>query len=170
MNGDLPAPPQGGWFHVEVRVPFADTDAAGIVWWGNVLRYVEYAEDVLFHALGRSRREIISVPERIELPRTDVRITFPSPARFDDVLDVALALEQITERRARWLFEIRTKSARRFVAHGGFEVACIDPGTFSARAFPADTRLLLSEGFAASLLRRRERRSQALKLTSSPDG
>ena len=49
------------FFRVNVRVHWADTDAAGIVWFGNFLRFFEEAEDELFRALGKTRLELIRV-------------------------------------------------------------------------------------------------------------
>jgi acyl-CoA thioester hydrolase len=113
-------------FHYEVRVPFADTDRAGIVWWGNFLRYVELAEDAFYREAGQHRAKMIKGPNAFELPRTDLRCTFESPARFDDVLDVALGFQGVSERRVRVRFEISQKATGRVVVTGGFEVACVD--------------------------------------------
>ena len=47
------------FFWVLKKVHWSDTDAAGIVWFGNSLRFFEEAEDELFRALGRTRLELI---------------------------------------------------------------------------------------------------------------
>lgn len=138
----------GPRFHCEVRVPFADTDPAGIVWWGNFLRYVEVAEEELYRSFGRPRRSLIG-PGKIELPRTALRCAFLSPARFDDVLDVALGIESMSDRRVRWVFEICQKADGRLVAEGGYETAFMMSDSLQGCAMPPDVRQLLTDGFAA---------------------
>ena len=60
---------------------WADTDAAGIVWFGVFFRYLENAEEELFRALGRDRTKLLG-ELRIFMPRTSLECSFRSPARL----------------------------------------------------------------------------------------
>ena len=134
------------FFHTSVRVAWADTDAAQIVWVGTFMRYIDYAEAALFDSLGRPLPQLFE-EEQILFPRTKFACAFKSPARFYDLLDVALAPEQVGERRIEWRFEIRQQADSRLVAEGTFEMACVDKNVFKGRPFPESVRTLLTEKF-----------------------
>src|ERR1700681_2250159 len=96
------------FYRVNVRVHWADTDAAGIVWFGNFLRFFEEAEDELFRALGRTRLELIR-DFGILMPRVEATCRFRSPARAEEVLAIGIGVEEMTERRISYLFEARQR-------------------------------------------------------------
>jgi acyl-CoA thioester hydrolase len=128
-------------FHMPIRVPWSDTDPAGIVWFGNFFRYVEAAEEELFRALGHDRNAII---ERfnIWMPRVDLACRFRAPARLGDGIDLVLHVEQPNDRRVVYPFEFR--NGERLLAQGFVKVACVDRDTFTGRAFPDEVRAMLS--------------------------
>ena len=92
------------FFKVKVRVHWADTDAAGVVWFGNFLRFFEEAEDELFRALGRTRMELME-DLGILMPRVDASCKFRVPARAEEVLEIGIAIESITTRRISYRFK-----------------------------------------------------------------
>lgn len=130
------------FYKVNVRVHWADTDAAGIVWFGNFLRFFEEAEDELFRALGRTRLELIRDFDML-MPRVEAKCRFRSPARAEDVLVIGIAVEDMTERRITYFFEARHQETDRLVCDGGYRVACVSADTFKARDFPPAMRLLM---------------------------
>ena len=96
------------FYYVNVRVHWADTDAAGIVWFGNFLRFFEEAEDGLFRALGRTRIELIR-DFGILMPRLDATCRFRSPARGGSARDRRASYARAsTESRA----SVPTRSSR----------------------------------------------------------
>ena len=68
------------FFRSLVRVHWADTDAAGVVWHGNFFRWFESAEEEIYRALGRPRQALLD-ELGVMMPRVDVRAHFKSPAR-----------------------------------------------------------------------------------------
>ena len=119
-----------------------DTDAAGIVWFGNFLRYFEEAEDELFRALGQTRLTLRR-EQGILMPRVEATCRFRSPARAEDVLSVGIAVRELTTRRLTYDFEARSGAADRLVCEGEYRVACVDADSLRAREFPAVIRNLL---------------------------
>jgi acyl-CoA thioester hydrolase len=148
------------FYRVNVRVHWADTDAAGIVWFGNFLRFFEEAEDDMFRALGRTRLELIR-DFGILMPRVEAQCRFRSPARAEEVLAVGIAVQEMTERRISYAFEARERDSSRLVCEGGYRVACVNADTFKSRDFPPPMRLLV--GRLPSLIadQRSERRRPA---------
>lgn len=145
------------FYRVNVRVHWADTDAAGIVWFGNFLRFFEEAEDEMFRALGRTRLELVR-DFGILMPRVEARCQFRSPARAEEVLAVGIAVQQITERRISYLFEARERLSDRLVCEGSYRVACVTSDTFSACDFPSALRTLVARLPAVIQDQRSERR------------
>lgn len=133
----------GGFYRVNVRVHWADTDAAGVVWFGNFLRFFEEAEDELFRALGRTRMELTE-DFGILMPRVEASCRFRSPARAEEVLEIGIAVDQVSERRIAYRFEARERDTRRPVCEGSYRVACVSQETFKAVELPAPLRQLLS--------------------------
>jgi len=138
------------FYRVNVRVHWADTDAAGVVWFGNFLRFFEEAEDELFRALGRTRMELIE-DFGIVMPRVEATLRFRSPARAEEVLEIGIAVDEIKARRIAYRFEARERDTQRLVAEGAYRVACVDPTTFKAVEFPAPLLGLFTR--CASLIR-----------------
>lgn len=131
------------FYRVPVRVHWADTDAAGIVWFGNFLRYFETAEDELFRALGRPRGELLD-EFGIWMPRVELTCRFRSPARAGDELEVGIAVDLPTERRIVYRFEVRQRATGRLVVEGSYRVACVRRDTFAPIEVPPLVRTLLA--------------------------
>src|SRR6266568_2951468 len=76
---------------VEIRVIYGDTDQAGIVYYGNYLRYFEAARGAFLRERGRSYREIEGVG--YTLPVMEAHARYIKPALYDDLVVVAAILE-----------------------------------------------------------------------------
>jgi YbgC/YbaW family acyl-CoA thioester hydrolase len=109
---------------------------------GNFVKYVEQAEEELFRACGYPRRDLMR--ENILFPRTTLNCSFRSPARFDDVLTIALGIEKMSERRIGYWFEITQAESKQLVVEGAYEVACVDAETFRSREVPEYVRTAVS--------------------------
>lgn len=91
-------------FRTTRRVEFGDTDMAGIAHFANFFRYMEQAETDFLHTLG------ISVSwkdgeERLGFPRVSVSCDFKSPAKFEDVLDIVVTVEELGRKSVRYRFD-----------------------------------------------------------------
>lgn len=132
------------FFRALVRVHWADTDAAGVVWHGNFFRWFEGAEEELYRALGRPRQALLE-QLGVMMPRVDVRATFTSPARPDELLTIGVAVSELSERRIGYTFEVHEHGTGRLLARGGYRLAVVETATF--KSVPVPTAL-------ADLLRR----------------
>jgi len=121
------------------RVTTADLDAAGIVWYGNFLRFVEAAEDDLLRAGGVARHRIRE-EHNLVLTRCRFSCTFRSPARPDDELDIALMVTESTDTHVDCDFDIRHVPSERLIAHGSFRSVCLDPSSSSPKQLPPSVR------------------------------
>ena len=79
-------------FRWPVRVYYEDTDAGGIVYHANYLRFFERARTEWLRSLGGpSHSEIAAARDEVFVVR-DLRIEYLRPARLDDMLELELAV------------------------------------------------------------------------------
>jgi acyl-CoA thioester hydrolase len=129
-------------YPVTIRVHWWDTDAAGIVWFGNFFRFFEEAEDELFRALGRARTDLVR-DHRIFMPRVETSCRFRSPVRAGDLIEVGIGVDEISNRRIQYRFVVRDQATRRLIVEGSYRVACVSSETFAPQDFPAEIPALL---------------------------
>ena len=131
---------------------WADTDAAGIVWFGVFLRYFENAEEELFRALGGDRSALLR-SLRVYMPRTSLTCSFRSPARLGDEISIGIGIAELTNRRIGFEFDIRERGTDRLICQASYRVACVDASSFAARTFPNEIVSLLAPAAPAATKR-----------------
>ena len=110
-------------FSLPVRVYYEDTDAAGVVYYANYLRFLERCRTEWLDSLGFSVVElerlhgIVFVVRRIEV---DYRV----PARLWDVLDVTVAIETLG--RASLTVQQRVLRSDQPLLNARVMLACVD--------------------------------------------
>jgi YbgC/YbaW family acyl-CoA thioester hydrolase len=91
-------------FRTTRRVEFGETDMAGIVHFSNFFRYMESAECEFLRTLGLSVKMDFE-GQTIGFPRVSATCDYVSPARFEDVLDIAVGTERIGTKSVTYGFE-----------------------------------------------------------------
>jgi acyl-CoA thioester hydrolase len=76
-----------------VRVRYAETDAAGHVYYANYLIYFEVARVELLRALGHPITTMEA--DGVLLPVVEVRLKYLRPAHLEDLLDVSVSVESV---------------------------------------------------------------------------
>ena len=71
---------------VTYRVPYADTDQMGVVYYGNYLTYFERARNELLRRVGFTYRELEA--RGYALPVLEARVSYRGAARYDDLLEI----------------------------------------------------------------------------------
>ena len=123
-------------FTMPVRVYYEDTDAGGIVYYANYLRYFERARTDWLRSMGAVHTELDAAHGLVFVVR-DLAIDYLAPARLDDELVVDVRV--IEARRASMRL---AQTARRADGEGGVlvlssvRVAAFDRGTGRAAGFP----------------------------------
>jgi len=133
--------------HVNQRVMWADTDPAGIVWFGVFFRYFENAEEDLYRRLGSDRTALLRALN-VFMPRTSLQSGFRSPAKLGQELAVGVGVADITERRIGFNFDVRERATDRLICEASYRVACVDATTFAPQPFPGEIVALLAQAQA----------------------
>jgi acyl-CoA thioesterase FadM len=120
------------------RIEWIDTDAAGIYHWTTAFRLAEAAEAALHTALGIADRTFGVTP------RVSVAAEFQRPLRFNDPVEVELAVEAIGNSSVRYALAITGPDGPAMTGH---VTAClIDRESRRALSWPDDMRELLANG------------------------
>jgi acyl-CoA thioester hydrolase len=130
-----PARSPGETYRFPVRVYYEDTDAAGVVYYANYLRYMERARTEWLSALGFDLAELERLRGIVFVVHR-VAIDFRVPARLGDRLDATLTLLELHRTRMIALQEVRRDSLA--LTHARVTIACLDRANWRPARIPAD--------------------------------
>lgn len=124
-------------FSFPARVYYEDTDAAGVVYYANYLKFFERCRTEWIRSLGHDQSELATrhgiafVVRRVD---TDYR----RPARLDDLLSIELAIERLSP--VRFVFRqaaVRIGGgAREELVTARVELACVNPADMKPTPVP----------------------------------
>jgi len=127
---------QSDWSELRIRVYYEDTDAQGVVYFANYLRFMERGRTEWLRERGIEQARL-SREQNLCFSLVTTNARFLRPARFDDELVV---LTRVTERRgARVNFEQRVckyDANRELLCQADCEAACVSADTFKPRRLP----------------------------------
>lgn len=118
-------------FEIPVRVYIEDTDAGGIVFYANYLKFFERARTDFLRSQGITQSETMQTRQIFVVRR--VAVDYQKPARLDDVLRVTCAVHACS--RARVIFRQRAclPDGTQLV-HAEVEVASVSMDTLKPMA------------------------------------
>ena len=120
-------------FHHPVRVYWEDTDAGGIVFYANYLKFFERARTEWLRALGHSQQEMVDSTGCMFVVQ-DTHVRYVSPARLDDVLVITV---NVTERgKASLRISQQAWCGDRLLAEGEIRIGCVERATMKPHRIP----------------------------------
>ena len=128
-------------FSFRIRVYWEDTDAAGIVFYANYLKFFERARSEWLRSLG-FEQEGLRAAEGIAFVVAETSVRYRLAARLDDVIDVSVEVRH----RGQASLEVSQRALRgsELLAEGTIRIGCIGLGTFRPRRFPNDILFALA--------------------------
>ena len=126
----------------EYRVPYADTDQMGVVYYGNYLALFERARNELMRAYGYTYRECEA--EGWMLPVVHAEVDYRRPAKYDDLLEVTAWVRLLKGVRIEIACEVRRKGEEGLLASGYTRHAFVSTKDF--RPCPPPQRLIDAMG------------------------
>jgi acyl-CoA thioester hydrolase len=109
---------------LEVRVYLEDTDAQGIVYYANYLRYFERGRSEILESLGIPMN-LVARPD-CRLVVYEVRLKFRRPAFLADRIEVLTSMQRESEYRLNFRQQIRRKGEAEALVSGEVDVVAID--------------------------------------------
>ena len=115
------------------RVQFAETDAAGVLYFGNYYRIMEEVEHAFWRSVG------VSLAHQGKEGATTCCEYF-APVRFEDVIELAFRLTHVGQRSLS--FEVEFRHGRSLIALGRTTAVCcsLAEGDFQPIAIPEEVR------------------------------
>ncbi|MCC9657171.1 acyl-CoA thioesterase [Rhodopirellula halodulae] len=132
-------------YQTERRVEFRDTDAAGIVHFSAFFPMMEAAEHEFLRSVGVAVMPDHASERRLTWPRVAVSCDFHGPARFEDILQIAVHVDRIGQSSVHYRFELTCEDRR--IATGKITTVCCDlqpGGKLIKTNVPDDLRSRLS--------------------------
>jgi acyl-CoA thioester hydrolase len=129
---ELPAP-----FYWSVRIYWEDTDAGGVVYHANYLRFMERARSEWLRAGGVDQSQLKADTGLAFMVR-DMQLDFLKSARLDDELTVSVSVKE--RRSASILFgqDIVRSADGQLLLRAQLRVACVDTRSMRPAQIPND--------------------------------
>jgi tol-pal system-associated acyl-CoA thioesterase len=116
-----------------VRVYFENTDAGGVVYHGEYLKFFERARTEWLRHLGFDH-QALAKSHRIVFVVTQAAVDFVKPAKLDDPLAVSVQLESLGKVRCVFMQEIRREDD--LLVRAKITVACVTGDTLKPAEIP----------------------------------
>ena len=128
-------------FFIRIRVYLEDTDAGGIVYYVNYLKFMERARTELLRSLGSEFSELYST--RLQFVVHSLEAQYRKPAQADDELIITACVEKIA--RTYILFAQQVRRGEELMCEAKIKVACVDADKLKPAPIPEQ----LQQQFAA---------------------
>ena len=128
----IPTPVAAPFEHT-LRVYWEDTDAGGVVFYANYLKFFERARTEWLRSLGVGQQALREATGAIFIV-ADTQLRYIAPARLDDALRVTVHLQQ----RGQASLHVQQQAWRgdTLLCEGRIRIGCVDEGTFRPRRIP----------------------------------
>ena len=120
-------------FSIRVRVYLEDTDAGGIVYYVNYLKFMERARTEWLRSIGSEFEALFD--EQRQFVVHSLETQYKKPARMDDELTITAAIEKLG--RTYILFRQQVIKQAQVMCEAQVKVACVNAQTMKPAAIPA---------------------------------
>lgn len=111
-------------FKTHIRVIYADTDAMGIVYHTNYIKWFEVGRNEYLRELSYPYSQLET--EKLWLPVANVECTYKAPARYDDILEIKAWISELRSASLKMNYEIRKQETGELLVTGSTRHAITD--------------------------------------------
>jgi acyl-CoA thioester hydrolase len=122
-------------FNWPIRVYYEDTDAGGVVFYANYLKFFERARTEMLRHLGFEQDQLIEIQNLIFVVRS-VKVDYLKPARFNDLIDVTSAV--IEKKKTSLIFKQSILREDILLCDAEIRIACLDVQTMKPKPIPTE--------------------------------
>jgi acyl-CoA thioester hydrolase len=122
-------------YEIKVRIYWEDTDAGGVVYYANYLKYLERCRTDWLRALGIDQYRL-RAERQLQFVVVNVAVDFLRPAILNDEVLVTAGLERLSGATISFKQTIWRGTTQ--LIDATTRVACLDSGTLKPRAIPKD--------------------------------
>ena len=137
-------------FNTQYRVTYEDTDAGGVVYYGNYLRFFERGRTELIRDAGFTVREFADNGRLF--PVVSVKVSYRNPAFYDDLLRIETEVVSVGRTSVTFSNRIYRSGDETLLVEGDVTIVCVD-GNLKPKRMPVKIRdalgLLVRDGVSA---------------------
>lgn len=108
--------------HEKIRVYYEDTDAGGIVYYANYLKFFERARTELLRGLGINQSNFLE--QNLGFVVRSVEMDNLASAKLDDLLEITTKITEL--KKASVVFEQQLFLEQRMLCRAKIKIACVD--------------------------------------------
>lgn len=120
------------------RVYYEDTDAGGIVYYVNYLKFMERARTELLRQMGYAQSQLAAEDLLFVVHSSEAR--YHAPARLDDEVRVTAEVLELKRVSLRFRQVVQHAESGKLLCEGLFQVACVRAQSLKPRAIPEALR------------------------------
>ncbi|SEL08134.1 acyl-CoA thioester hydrolase [Roseateles sp. YR242] len=121
-------------FQHELRIYWEDTDAGGVVFYANYLKFMERARTEWLRGLG-FEQELMRRDEGLMFVVSDTALRYLAPARLDDWLRITVHPTEIG--RASLTIDQQVWRGEQLLTEGRIRIGCVDAASLKPARIPA---------------------------------
>jgi len=122
-------------FSVAFSIYWEDTDAGGVVYYANYLKYLERCRTDWLRAM-RVDQQRLRAEQKLQFVVVNIEVAYLRPAVLHDEILVTAELERLSG--ATIVFKQTIMRGTEQLIHATVRVACLDSGTLKPRPIPKD--------------------------------
>ena len=125
-------------FHHPVRIYYEDTDAGGVVYYANYLKFFERCRTEWLRTFGHNQTDLLAAEDIVFVVKS-VHADYKRPARLDDCLEAGLKLTHLGRAQLQfdqWVDRLNTDGTRETLVTGGVKLACVNLKTLRPVSIP----------------------------------
>ena len=128
-------------FQWPVRVYYEDTDAGGVVFYANYLKFYERARTEMLRDMGFEQDQLIKQDAVIFVVRS-VQVDYLKPAKFNDLISVTAGLSLV--KSASLNFEQTITRGDDLLSTAKIRIACLDANSMRPKHIPEQLKRALN--------------------------
>ena len=125
-------------FHHPVRIYYEDTDAGGVVYYANYLKFFERCRTEWLRSLGHHQVDLLAQHD-IAFVVKSVAADYKRPGKLDDHLEVGLVLTHLGRAQLQfdqWIDRLNSDGTRETLVTGSVKLACVNLKTLRPVSIP----------------------------------
>ena len=129
-----------GVYSIALQINYEDTDAGGVVYYGNYLGYMERARNAFLRSLGWPLTRVLD-DYNLLFVVTEASINYHAPAMLDDEIQVTLEIAKLGAASVVFGHNVLRDTDR--LVSASIKVATVHGETFRPLRIPAQIRAML---------------------------
>jgi tol-pal system-associated acyl-CoA thioesterase len=121
-------------FSLPLRVYIEDTDAGGIVYYVNYLKFMERARTEFMRELGFGKEFVFN--RALMFVVRDVNLAYVAPAQLDDELRASATIESLGG--ANMVLSQSVSRGEQVLVRGQIRIVCVDRDTLKPKRMPGE--------------------------------